>query len=188
MGGKVRVCDPCVKTLGERQASGFEEDLAAYEDSIRQLRGACRQIFDEKEIFKRVLLEMDAEASGSKSLLEEHFLDPETDLASFSTLKERAQRHWAGLLDARIQESVHNKELIDRHLASVERLDEAVATCEDLKLKKADSLAEARLVDKLQAERDELVRKELELDQAITDVRKHVRELESQQMAHQERL
>jgi len=185
--GKVRVCTPCVTALGERQATGFEEDLAAYEESIVQLRNADRELFSDCEIYKRVLLELDAEASGNMSLVEEHFLDPDTALASFALLKDRAQKQWAGLLDARVQEKVHHQELLDRYQDSLQRVDQARQTDKDLKVRKAELMAELRVVDKVQAERDALARRETELDKAVVAARKRVQELELQRKAHQER-
>lgn len=184
--GKVRVCNPCVGALGERQAEGFEEDLAAYDESIATLRHADRKVYEDCEVFKRVLLELDAEASGNMGLVEEHFLDPETHLASFDTLKERAQKQWAGLLDARIQEKVRHQELLDRHQDSLQRVEQARGTEEELKVKKASLMEQVKLVDIVEAERDELTRRQSELEQAIEEKRRRVRELETRRQARQE--
>jgi hypothetical protein len=152
-----------------------------------QLRKADKQIFEECEIFKRVLLELDAEASGNSSLVEEHFLDPETHLASFATLKERVQKQWVGLLGTRMQEKYHHDELRDRYEASLQRLDQAKTKENELKVTKADLMAELKKVDKVEAERDQLTRREVELNEAVSVARKRVRELELQRKAHQER-
>jgi len=184
--GKVRVCNPCVDTLGARQATGFEEDLEAFEQSIGELRKADRAILEECDVFKRVLLELDADASGDSSLLEEHFIDPETDLASFGTLKERAQREWNALLDGRVQIKIHRQELLEGFQACLQRMEEARLNEEELKGKKAELMGELRMVDKVDAEKDELGRRDADLNKEIADARKLVRELEMQRKAHQD--
>lgn len=185
--GKVRVCDPCAVNISQSQATGFEEDLAVNNEIIEQLRGALSKSYADCEIFKRVLLDLDAEATGDSSLLEEHRHDPESHAASFQILKDRAQKQWPDLLESQSQQGNRCRELLERQVQAVERRDQALEEEKDLLARKASLNSELQEVDRVQAEKDVLVRKSNELEKALEDARRRVRELEFERREHQER-
>eukprot|EP00434_Breviolum_minutum_P034668 symbB.v1.2.030688.t1/scaffold3488.1/size55655/2 len=81
--GNVRVCDDCFKTIGDHHAAGAEEDLV-----LRELAQKHSQI----EAFKKVMLELEAEASSDKSKLQEYAQDPQNDEFSFNVLQDKVRK------------------------------------------------------------------------------------------------
>lgn len=185
--GKVRVCTPCCAELGERQAIGFKEDLAAYDENIGLLRIAGAEMYKGTEIYKRVLMEFDAQASGDWSLVEEHFLDADTPLASFDIIKERVQKQWDDVQRSAIQQKVQQEELSEKCQDFVIRIDQAKTKLDEQNTRKAELTIVIAEVDSMQAQMDVLVREQTKLEEAVNNARKRVRELELRRKADQER-
>jgi len=184
--GKVRVCDPCAIELSDHRASGCEEDLAVNTEINAQLRNALNQKFAECEEFKRILLELDAEATGSSEQIQRYQEDPENDMHSFGILKERAEEQWAHLTSS-LEKQIHSKiELDARHSTLLQFRDDEVQKKTEFAQKRAGMEAQLAQVDKLEAQRQELARDEEELKKAIEVARRQVRELEREKKDHDE--
>eukprot|EP00928_Gymnodinium_smaydae_P034491 TRINITY_DN24425_c0_g1_i1.p1 TRINITY_DN24425_c0_g1~~TRINITY_DN24425_c0_g1_i1.p1 ORF type:complete len:320 (+),score=60.68 TRINITY_DN24425_c0_g1_i1:94-1053(+) len=185
--GKVRTCDRCAAALGELNATGFEEDLEASTQIIQDLKGSLKVRYAECEAFKRILLELEAGATDDFELLERYENDPESNDYSFNILKERVAQLWASMrsrLDGRVARQTELQEQVEQALASknAAELHES-----QLRARYSDVDAECGDAVRIEAERDELVRRKLELDQAVVNTRARVRELEIERQEYNER-
>lgn len=187
MWGKVRVCDPCYASISESHAEGFEEDLAGKSEMIQQLRSALSQSYMEQESSKRVMLELEAEASNDNSFLEEHARDPESGAHSFSAVQTRVQDHWTNLLAGLELQAQRQAELQQKHQQLIVRREEAVALHRELQQRRAGLDAELGEMAKAEAHRDELVRLEAKLDEEVAAVRRRVHELELERQEREAR-
>lgn len=186
-GGKVRVCNPCASSISQSQASGFEEDLAVNSEIIDHLRGALSQRYAESEASKRVLLELEAEATRDPLLLEQYARDPESDAHSFAVLQQRVQERWAALHSSLEQQARLQAELQERRRQLAQRRDEAAAQQRGLSERRAAVDAELAEMARAEARRDELARGEAGLGEAVAAARRRVRELELERREHEER-
>jgi hypothetical protein len=164
--------------LGVLGASGFEEDVLALKESNRHLEEEVRRISERHEIFKRVLLELDVEVSGDTSLVEEHFLNPDSEVVVFCNVKERAQLSWTKVLNDRVEERNREQDLLQKHADFRLRRDEARQKLEELQAKKAELMAASSVVDRMEAEKDELVRRKQDLTKEVAELQKRVNDLE----------
>lgn len=187
--GKVRVCDECAVAIGQNHASGFEEDLLVNSEIITQLRSALARSQSENEAFKKVLLELDVEAMRTIGDQTACISDREdSTCCTFDNLKDRAQQQWAVLLESIDQHSRLHEELVNRRIKSLERREEAAAHQREILCRHAaldEQLAELACCE---GERDELVRKAADLEQAVVVARRRVQQLELERREHQERL
>lgn len=185
--GKVRVCDPCASAIGEEQATGFQEDLAVNSEIIGQLRAALGQSYAECESFKRVLLELEALASGDPTALAEYSGDPESPAHSFPVLRDRVQQQWAQLLLSLDGQGRLRVELEERERNLADQRSLVVEKEQELHQRRAALDGELAEMAKIEATRDELVRREAELEQAVAGARRRVRDLELERKERQER-
>jgi len=185
--GKVRVCDQCAKDLAEDQAVECEEDLAVNTEIIKQIQRALKKMHEETDAHKVVLLELDAEATGDRSKLEQYLRDPEADCHSFPLLRDRTQQQWVRLLASLDTQSVRRSELEARQKVAQGQLEEAKSQEQELLSKKAELDAQMVAMDRARAERDELVRKETDLERQVAEARRQVQELEMERKERLER-
>lgn len=175
---KVRVCDSCEVLIGESQATVLQEDLAVNQEIVEQLKGVLNQSFKDCEAFKRVLLELEAAATGDSSAVAGHLQDPESDEHSFPKLLARVQTQWEQLRHS-LQGGVSVKaELQERLQLAREKL-EATTEQESLLLERHGRL-DKELVDvvRMEEEKEMLTRLDAELERKVTWARRRVRELE----------
>lgn len=185
--GKVRVCDACVSAISEHQATGFEEDLAVNHEIIAQLRSALSKSYAECETFKRMLLELEADALGDGSALESFSRDPESDAHSFPALRDRVEQQWALLLQQLDEQRRLRQELEERRSGLQEQRTAAASQEQELRTRRAVLDNELAEVAKVEAARDELVRVEAELERAVAGARRRVQLLELERKERQER-
>lgn len=184
--GKVRTCDPCFAALSDHQVTALEEDQEEFSEIISTLRGALSQRYSECEKYKLVLLELDREATGDGTVVQQYMEDKESDDHSFPVLRERTQRRWAELLKSFEDQSQQQVVFSEERSRAAERSAEA-ATEEQELLEQHDRLS-AMLTDlaTMEAERDEYWRLERELREAVTEARREVQELERERREWQE--
>jgi len=160
--------------------------LVLSQQLIDRLRGELAQKHSQIEAFKKVMLELEAEASSDKSKLQEYAQDPQNDEFSFNVLQDKVQSAWSNVtksLEAQGSRKLHQEE---RQGASVARRKDLTVKEEELKTKVQELDADLAEVSRLEARRDELFREEADLNQAVTNERRKVRELEMSRKAQQE--
>lgn len=184
--GNVRVCDDCFKTIGDHHAAGAEEDLVLSQQLIDRLRGELAQKHSQIEAFKKVMLELEAEASSDPSCLDEYTRDPQNDQFSFNLLQEKVQSSWGRVTKSLEAQGSRKAELEERQSAALTRRTELAAKEEELTSKRQELDSELAEVSRLEARRDELFREEGDLQQAVTNERRKVRELEMSRKEQQE--
>jgi len=182
---KQRVCDACCLKLADQTSTSIAEDLEVKNEVLKQLRSALSERCAECEVFKRVLLELDAESTGDRSLLEQYFKDPQSDAASFENLKERARNNWDALME-RLQTAKETQATLKEKLKEAcEKRDVVLLQYrEEVESKKELDVAHDDFV-RTRAENDRLVRKEQELVDSLDFERKTVRDLELQRSEEQ---
>lgn len=179
--GKVRVCDACVHEIGETQQIDFEEDLAVNSDIISQLRAALNQSHLQSEALKRILVQLAAEASGDSSILDQYQRDPQSEEFSFSVLRMKLEAHWKGLRDRWEEQRCERTELEERQSTWLRLQDEATGEEQLLSSRRAVLDKEMGVMASAEARRDELVRLEVDLQQAVINARQRVRKMELDQ-------
>jgi len=185
--GKVRVCDPCAGAIGQSHTTGFEEDLAVNSEIIDQLRTALSLSYAESEASKRVLLELESEASKNPKLLEQYAEDPESDSHSFVNLQKGIQERWTSLLSSLDQQARLQVELQERRGQLAQRREEADGRHRELLEHRAAVDAELAEMARTEAQRDELARNKVTLEAAVVAARRRVNELELERREHEER-
>jgi len=185
--GKVRCCNACFHHQTEQEATGFEEDLAVNTEIIESLRKALKKSYGECEIFKRVLLELDADASGDRTLLEEHRGDPECDAAAFEVLKQRVQARWQVLCGTLQEQRTQQEEYRSKQEKALQKRQEVEELRGTLQTQRSELDVDLSEVSRVEHERDELERKKKELEEGLAAARRQVRELELERQARLDR-
>ncbi|CAK9055496.1 unnamed protein product [Durusdinium trenchii] len=184
--GIVRVCDDCFKTIGDHNAAGAEEDLVFSQQLIERLRAELAQKHTQIEAFKKVLLELEAEASKDSSQLDEYAQDPHNDDFSFGVLQDKVQKSWSSMTKSLEAQGSRKLQLEEQQRAAMEQQKDLAKKEEELMAKRQELDAQLAEVSRLEARRDELSRKEAELQRAVANERQTVRELEMSRKAQQE--
>lgn len=188
--GKVRVCDRCVSSASESRADGFEEDVAANDEVIATLRAALGRSSQECDTFRRVLLELDAEASGDQALLGVLLRDPAKvlrDADAFPLLQERAQATWDGLLKTRHENARTLRDLLATRQEGARRNTGERVRESDYRERALILEAQVSEVTGFREERDALGKRETELGEAVVKARRRCLELERERRQQQER-
>ncbi|CAE8643214.1 unnamed protein product, partial [Polarella glacialis] len=168
-------------------ATGFEEDLAVNQEIVAQLRSALSQSYSKCEAIKRVLLELEADATGDRAMLDQHSQDPESDAFSFPALRTRVQVCWANVLSSVESQQKLKIFLQERQKSLLEKKSGLVMQVEELSARRLELDKELAEVSRMEAERDELFRREVELEHGVSEARRRVRDLELGRKALQER-
>ncbi|CAE7194264.1 EEA1 [Symbiodinium natans] len=184
--GNVRVCDDCFKVIGDHHAAGLEEDLALSRHLIDQLKDALKQKHNQSEAFKKVMLELEAEAVGNRERLDQHAQDPDSDDFSFKVLQDRVQHCWGDVLTSLEAQGKLKVVLEERQRNGQKHREELISTEEEMSSRYQQLDAELAEVTRMEAKRDELFRLEGELERAVGAERRRVRELELGRQAQQE--
>lgn len=182
--GKVRFCNPCAREFGEKQASGFEEDLDVSAEIISQLRGTLVCSCAEHQTFKHMLIDLVAEAGVA---LVQNKQDHESDELYFNMLKELASGRWmdvcSGLAvapDVLGELGEAYEEASQRHAAASNEADGLI-----MRRSEFDNVHSEML--EAEEQRDTLHRRKGELEEAVQTARKRVLELENERREMLER-
>mmetsp|Transcript_12214 Transcript_12214/g.29153 ORF Transcript_12214/g.29153 Transcript_12214/m.29153 type:complete len:308 (+) Transcript_12214:52-975(+) len=184
--GNVRVCDDCFKVIGDHHAAVLEEDLALGRHLIEQLKDALKQKHDQSEAYKKVMLELEAEAVGNRARLDQHEKDPESEDFSFKTLQDTVQQCWSDVMNSLEAQGKVMRDLEERQRDVLKRREDLISTEEEMSDRYQRLDAELAEVTRMEAKRDELFRLEGELERAVGAERRRVRELELGRQAQQE--
>eukprot|EP00929_Paragymnodinium_shiwhaense_P032201 TRINITY_DN17897_c0_g1_i1.p1 TRINITY_DN17897_c0_g1~~TRINITY_DN17897_c0_g1_i1.p1 ORF type:complete len:325 (+),score=83.07 TRINITY_DN17897_c0_g1_i1:127-1101(+) len=186
-GNKVRICDNCVKQRTEDHAAHVEEELDVSAQIISQLRSNLMLRYRQLEAYKRVLLQLEADATGNRALLQKYESDPESDAYSFNVLQELAQQRWSELLAKLESRPAERQQLLDAQKELLQQLE--TVTAEEAALRGERARLDERLAEatRVRAEKDELVRSELKLQEAVESARKRILELENEREAQERR-
>lgn len=182
---KQRVCDACCTKLAQETSTSIAEDLEQKNAVVKQLRFALSERYAECEVFKKVLLELDAESTGDRSLLEHYLKDPESDAASFEHLKARTKQNWDTLKESLQLQKENQANMVQNIQASTEKRDLALQRDreEQERKKKLDEVHDEMV--RACAAKDQLVRKEHQLNAELDAARRRVRELEQRRSEEQ---
>lgn len=185
--GKVRVCEDCIAINNKHHAAGHAEDLEALQQTVEILRSNLRARSQETEVFERVLLEFEAQATEDRSQLDQYANDKDSKGSSFPKIHQRVRDLWKEL-QASGEEHAKQRIEVQKQQDVVKEESQAIED-ETVKLERLrqELDAELREITKIEAECDEKKRREIELDKAVQDVRDSIDRLKQERQRHLDR-
>lgn len=185
--GKVRMCNACAVTVGEGHAVNAQEDLNVNAEIVKTIQAELRRMHGECSEGKLVLLEIEAEAEGDRTALEEYLRDPEGDASSFGIVLPRLLSKWAAVCQEALDSGEQQEEL-QRRLAAEQELFEAVSRQRDeLSRQRAEQDTDVQRLNQMRQERDELMRQREELESSLVHWRNEESLLRLEQESRQAR-
>eukprot|EP00927_Polykrikos_kofoidii_P050081 TRINITY_DN44023_c0_g1_i1.p1 TRINITY_DN44023_c0_g1~~TRINITY_DN44023_c0_g1_i1.p1 ORF type:complete len:316 (-),score=38.48 TRINITY_DN44023_c0_g1_i1:48-995(-) len=184
--GKARVCNDCATQLMEFKGTDFEEDLDVSTQIVGELRNNLAHRFAETEVCKRILLDLEIDATGNKSLLEKYCQDSQNDAYSFCSLLDLANQRWAEMRLEIHGQPERGKALVEEHQAARSRCSAAANAERNLIDLRRSLVKELDEMAKAESERKELQEKEVRLRDAHVATRARIRELERERRVYQD--
>lgn len=176
--GKVRVCDTCAAAISAGQVAAVQDQVDANSQVVESLRGLLNEKYRECEAYKRVLLELEAEATDNNTALKLHQTDPENHSNGFQDVRGRVLAEWETLRSSGTEHSRRVRELEALQYECVSKLQKSQELEKAVSSRHSDLESQCAEALGLERERDDLLTKQAELESAVKAARAKVRSLE----------
>lgn len=186
-GDKVRVCEGCVTLNIKHHAAAYVEDLEAMQETVEILRSNLKARDQETDVFKRVLLELQAQALEDSSQRHQYAKGDPQNGSSFPKIQQQVQDLWKELQASGGEHANQMKQIEKERDADKKKSEEMKVETVKLELRRQELDSELREVDMNKAECDEQERRKINLDEGVKKVRDSIARLEKETQAHQER-